>query len=415
MAQNGRYHRDSFMSAQIQGRYFGKGAPLFKLYFITAIFTVLTLGIYRFWAKTRIRKYIWSSVSGDDDSFEYTGTGLEKFLGFLVAIVILAIYLGVIQLLLTFIGFSIIPQDNSPQAILGQSIAINLSILAVLPLMLFAQYRARRYKMARSRWRGIRFGMENGAWGYVARAVGYGILTVISFGILAPLATYRLEKYMADRSWYGDGRFEQTGRWQDLYKGMKHIFIGLALIVVSAVLLAMGGGNDQIALAILGGIGLFVGYFWLLIGVVFYRVYAFNYLTGKKVLDGQVSFAAQLETSTILAKVIVGGIVISVLMGVIFAVIAGVGAAVFAGAGATGELGAGSIVGVIVIVILYALAFLVAGGLGLVMITQPVIEHAVNNVTVHNAGHLDTIRQRSADSFADADGFADALDVGGAI
>ena len=36
------------MSAQIQGRYFGKGAPLFKLYFITAIFTVLTLGIYRF-------------------------------------------------------------------------------------------------------------------------------------------------------------------------------------------------------------------------------------------------------------------------------------------------------------------------------------------------------------------------------
>ena len=64
------------MSAQIQGRYFGKGATLFKLYFITAIFTVLTLGIYRFWANTRIREYIWSSVTGDDDSFGYTGTGL---------------------------------------------------------------------------------------------------------------------------------------------------------------------------------------------------------------------------------------------------------------------------------------------------------------------------------------------------
>ncbi len=403
------------MSAQIQGRYFGKGAPLFKLYFITAIFTVLTLGIYRFWAKTRIRKYIWSSVTGDDDSFEYTGTGLEKFLGFLVAIVVLAIYLGLFQLLLTFLGFSIIPQDNSPQAIIGQSIAINLSFLAILPLIFFAQYRARRYKMARSRWRGLRFGMENGAWGYVARALGYGILTIITLGILAPLATFRLEKYMADRSWYGDGRFEQSGRWQDLYKGMKHVFIGIGLLIVSIVLVAMAAGNESVGMGILGGVLIFVAYIWLLIGVVFYRVYAFNYMTGNKVLDGQVTFSAALETSTVIAKVIVGSVVIAVLMGVIFAVIAGVGAAIFAGAGATGQVGAGSIVGGLVILILYAGAFLAAGGLGLVMITQPIIEHAVNNITVYNADHLNEIQQRSADSFADADGFADALDVGGAI
>ncbi|MEL6565760.1 MAG: DUF898 family protein [Pseudomonadota bacterium] len=403
------------MSAQIQGRYFGKGAPLFKLYFITSIFTVLTLGIYRFWAKTRIRKYIWSSVTGDDDSFEYTGTGLEKFLGFLVAIVVLAIYLGIFQLLLTFIGFSVIPQDDSPQAIAGQAAAINLSILAVVPLMLFAQYRARRYKMARSRWRGIRFGMENGAWGYVARALGYFVLVIVTLGILNPLATFKLEKYMADRGWYGDGKFEQMGRWQDLYKGMKHVFIGIGLLIASGVLFAIGAPEEQLSLLILGGIGVFVAYFWLLIGLVYYRVYAFNYLTRHKVLDGQVTFDAQLETSTVIAKVIVGSIVIAVLMGVIFAVIAGVGAAVFAGAGATGELGAGSIVGGIVVVILYALAFLVAGGLSLVMITQPIIEHAVNSITVFNSHHLDTIRQRSADSFADADGFADALDVGGAI
>ena len=103
------------------------------------------------------------------------------------------------------------------------------------------------------------------------------------------------------------------------------------------------------------------------------------------------------------------------LMGVIFGGIAGIGAAVFAGAGATGQIGAGGIVGGLVVLILYALAFLVAGGLSLVMITQPIIEHAVNNITVNNADHLNAIQQRSADSFADADGFADALDVGGAI
>ncbi|MEL6888109.1 MAG: DUF898 family protein [Pseudomonadota bacterium] len=401
------------MSAQIQGRYFGKGAPLFKLYFITAIFAVLTLGIYRFWAKTRIRKYIWSSVTGDDDSFEYTGTGLEKFLGFLVATVILAIYLGLFQLVLTFIGFSIIPQDNSPEAIIGQSIAINLSVLALLPLIFFAQYMARRYMMARSRWRGIRFGMENGAWGYAFRAIGYYLLVAITLGILTPLATYRLEKYMADRTWYGDGKFAQMGRWQDLYRGMKHVFIGLGIMIASGIAFAIGAPGEQAGLMILGGVGFFVGYFWLIIGMVYYRVYAFNYLTGHKVLDEEVTFAAALETSTVLAKVIVGGIVIGVLMAVIFGVIAGIGAAVFAGTGATGQLGAGSIVGGLVVLILYALAFLVAGGLSLVMIKQPIIEHAVNNFTVFNADHLDTIRQRVADGVDDAGGFADALDVGG--
>lgn len=84
------------------GRYHGKDPDLFKLAFKTSILTFLTLGIYRFWAKTRIRKYIWSSATVDGDAFEYTGTGLEKFLGFLVAIVILAIYMGLVQIALFF-------------------------------------------------------------------------------------------------------------------------------------------------------------------------------------------------------------------------------------------------------------------------------------------------------------------------
>lgn len=59
----------------------------------TSLLTLVTLGIYRFWAKTRVRKYFWSSVVGEGDGFEYTGTGIEKILVFLVAVVVLAIYL----------------------------------------------------------------------------------------------------------------------------------------------------------------------------------------------------------------------------------------------------------------------------------------------------------------------------------
>lgn len=405
------------MSSQIQGRYLGKGGPLFRLYLITSLLTLITVGIYRFWAKTRIRKYIWSATTGDDDSFEYTGTGLEKFLGFLVAIVILAVYLGIVQMVLFYFGLNLFTEPTSQGQELAQLGAIYITLLAVLPLMLFAQYRARRYKMARSRWRGIRFGMENGAWGYAARALGYYLLNMITLGLLNPLVSFRLEKYMADRSWFGDAQFEQTGRWQDLYAGMKHVFIGLAIIIVGAVLLGLLAAGGGVAGAIVGGIAIFVGYIWLLIGLVYYRVYAFNYLTGHKVLDGAVTFEAHLETGKIIGIVVVGTIVISVVMGVILAIVGGVVAAMastMAGAG-VGDFGGGSIAVGILLAVLYIGAFLVAGGLGLVMITQPVIEHAVNNVTVHNADHLNTIQQRAADAGADAEGFADALDVGGAI
>ncbi|WP_299723037.1 DUF898 family protein [uncultured Tateyamaria sp.] len=400
------------MSAQIQGQYFGKRGPLFRLYIVTALLTLVTLGIYRFWAKTRIRKYIWSATTGDGDSFEYTGTGLEKFLGFLVAIVILAIYLGIVQMALFFFGLNLFVDPQTQGQELAQIGAIYLTLLAVLPLMLFAQYRARRYKMARSRWRGIRFGMENGAWGFAARALGYYLLNAITLGLLNPLATFKLEKYMADRSWYGDAQFEQTGRWQDLYAGMKHVFIALAIMIVGGIL-GFATGSPLLA-----GIAIFVGYIWFLIGLLYYRVYAFNYLTGHKILDGQVTFEAKVETGRVAFIVIVGTIIIGVLMAVIFGVMGFVFASsmdVFIGGGLSQPGAAPSALALVTSAVLYVLALLVAGGLSLVIITQPVIEHAVNNVYVHNADHLNTIQQRAADEGADAEGFADALDVGGAI
>ena len=201
----------------------------------------------------------------------------------------------------------------------------------------------------------------------------------------------------------------QTGRWQDLYVGMKHVFIGLGVIVVSFFLLAIMAASSGVGGAIIGGIAIFVGIIWLLIGLAYYRVYAFNYLTRHKVLDGEVTFDARMETGQVLRIFIVGSIIISVLMGVVFGVIGGVSVTM------NEALLTGNIPLLIFIAALYMAAFLIAGGLSLVMITQPVIEHAVNNLHVYNADHLNTIQQRAADAGADAEGFADALDVGGAI
>jgi len=125
----------------LNGSFLPENSKLFWLAVWTGALTVVTLGIYRFWARTRMRRYIWSSIVAEGDSFEYTGTGLEKFLGFLIALVVLAVYLGVLQVVLSFIGFSlwgaISSKPNGPTDILMQLGATYGTGLAVLPLIFF--------------------------------------------------------------------------------------------------------------------------------------------------------------------------------------------------------------------------------------------------------------------------------------
>ncbi len=400
------------MATTLNARYFGKGGDLFRLYLKTSLLTLLTLGIYRFWARTRIRKYIWSATTADQDGFEYTGTGIEKFLGFVVAVVILAIYLGIVQMILFFFGLNLFTDPTTGAQALAQIMAVYITLLAAAPLFFFAQYRARRYKLARTRWRGLRFGMDSAAWGYAFRALGYYLLTLLTLGILIPLTTFRLEKYMADRMWYGDAKFAQGGRWKDLYKGMKHILFGVLILLGSGILAGVSGAPA------LGVIGVVVGYIWFIVGAIHYRVYSFNYLTRNKTLDGQIAFASKAETGRVVSITIMGGILISIVMALIFGAVGLFVAALMGGlSGASPEMftSAAGVLMIALLALIYIFALLVAGGLNMVMIVQPILAHIVDNVSLDGAEHLGAIQQRAADPGADAEGFADALDVGGAI
>lgn len=393
--------------SRVFGRYSGTSGEIFKLAFVTGLLTLVTLGIYRFWAKTRVRRYVWSSIDIDGTRFEYTGTGLEKFLGFLVAVVILAIYLGLIQMALFFFGVSLFVEATTLEGQLTQMFAIYATFFAVLPLIYFAVYRARRYKLARTRWRGIRFGMDKGAWGYAFRAIGYGLLTGLTIGILTPLATFRLEKYMTDRSHFGDGKFEQNGRWQSLYPAMKHVAIGIVLLIVAGVFAALEVG-------LMAVICMFVGYIWFIVGFVYYGVHSFRYLTANKTLNGEIAFAAEPTTSKVIWTYVGGGILIGVLTSIalgLLAAIVGFGSIINGGvAGATPGVGS------IVIGVVGYLAIIVAAGAGsLTLIVQPIIKHYVETLTVINSDAIANIAQRESDTGADAEGFADALDIGGAL
>src|SRR5436309_10406344 len=68
----------------------GDGGRFWRLLARGAVLLMFTLGIYRFWLTTDIRRFLWSNTELAGESFEYTGTAGELVLGFLVAIAILA-------------------------------------------------------------------------------------------------------------------------------------------------------------------------------------------------------------------------------------------------------------------------------------------------------------------------------------
>src|SRR5258708_24979183 len=102
----------------------------------------LALGSYRFWAKPRMRRYIWSQVVVGGQGFEYTGTGKELLFGFLKALVVLVpplILLGIIELVL-----------DDPWS----SLVRGVQYVALVLLFVAGSYAARRYRMSRTRWGG---------------------------------------------------------------------------------------------------------------------------------------------------------------------------------------------------------------------------------------------------------------------
>ncbi|PVA10930.1 DUF898 domain-containing protein [Pelagivirga sediminicola] len=391
---------------RLGGEYHGTQGPLFWLAVRTAMLTALTLGVYRFWAKTRIRRYVWSSVGADGDAFEYTGTGLEKFLGFLAAIVILAVYLGAVQMILFYFGLTLFGAAETQAELFLQFGAFGITSLAILPLVFFAQYRARRYRLARTRWRGLRFGAEAAAWGYVWRAMIYWAIALLSLGLLWPLMTFRLAQYKADRSWYGNARFRQNGRWTGLYAAMKQLFVALGLMVLAAIFAA-------IQLYVLAGLWATLGAIWFSVGLLSYRVNAFVYLTENLVLEvpgaDDVTFGTSPQTWNVLWQMVGGSMAVFAATGLVFGLL---------GAGPLLLIGLEAVplhVLIVPSVLLYMLALAISGALWLIWVAQPILRHVVTRCTAQGTGALNGVAQRAGDSGADAEGFADALDIGGAF
>src|SRR5258708_35269971 len=73
----------------------GDRADFFRLVTRGAGLELVTLGFYRFWLATDMRRHLWSNTHIDGDAAEYTGRARELLIGFLMAIaIIVPVYLA---------------------------------------------------------------------------------------------------------------------------------------------------------------------------------------------------------------------------------------------------------------------------------------------------------------------------------
>ena len=210
----------------------GKRGDFRRLVMRGGALELVTVGFYRFWLATDIRRHLWSNTTVGRDALEYTGTAKELLIGFLFALAILA----PIYLIYFFIGLE------------AERLKAFLSFPLVLFFYLFTQfaiYRARRYRLTRTVWRGVRFWMAGSGWSYAWRAGLWLLFVAITVGLALPWRQAALERFKMRHTSYGDlqGRFDATGG--QLFKRGWWLWLLTILLFVGIVALPSMAGQAQ--------------------------------------------------------------------------------------------------------------------------------------------------------------------------
>jgi len=245
--------------------------------FTNLLLTIVTLGFYRFWATKRTRQYLWSRTRFIDETLEWTGTGMELFIGFLLVLVLFGIPFVFLQF--------------GAQALIFQGyVGLAFSLGFVAFAMIFylggvALFRMLRYRLSRTFWHGIRGGSDDKGWSYGWSYVWRNIVGSIPLYLLLPWAMTSLWNDRWSAMSFGPYPFHAKAMAGDIYK--RFLLYYLAPFILFAVIgiviframspMAMQGANlgaMSPALAIFVVAALLVVYLVLpLIALIFYAKY----------------------------------------------------------------------------------------------------------------------------------------------
>jgi len=203
-------------------QFHGSTGSLFAIQAVNVLFTLLTLGIFYFWGKARVRAYLLGQSELEHDRFAYHGTGKELLVGFVKGVVVFGV---------PVVALSILPQVYGAPAAVVTVLSWLLSLVGLL-LVPVAMVGSRRYRLSRTSWRGIRFSFRGRVREFVGIFVAGTILTSLTLGIYYHVFVTRRQAFMVSHAYFGSRKFDFDGHGRKL--------IGSFLLMVLLFLPTLG-------------------------------------------------------------------------------------------------------------------------------------------------------------------------------
>ncbi len=192
--------------------------------------SVLSLGLYRPWMKTETRRVLWSHVQADGERLEYLGTGAQLFRGLMMALMLLALIVAAAWTGAAVLGLMSLealdgalaetridldsPVGMALPLLAAMAAPALIALLLISPLLPLAAFRGRRYRLSRTRWKGVRFGMEGGGWRLMGLGLLWTPLVIASAGLLWPVWRWIREARMTRAMRWGGEPFRfEGGPW----------------------------------------------------------------------------------------------------------------------------------------------------------------------------------------------------------
>ncbi len=184
---------------QYKLQFHGVGIDLALIILRNIALTIITLGIYSFWGKVKVRQFLWQNSEFHGQRFIYHGTGKELLLGWLKVI---GIYIG---------GVAITQAAMFASPTYGPIASLVFAFI-ILWLIPYAVYMSQRYLYSRTSWRGIRLGMTREVKPFVLEFVRGYFLTIITLGFYGAVWQNRLYAIRTNNSYVGTMRVRYTGK-----------------------------------------------------------------------------------------------------------------------------------------------------------------------------------------------------------
>ena len=298
----------------------------------------------------------------------------------------------------------------------------------------YAIYRARRYRLTRTIYRGLRFHQSGSAWSYAIRATLWWIATIVTLGLAYPFQMASLERYKMRNTFYGDlaGRFEASGfalllrglpMWLLFFAPLALAIRGFVGIDWQALIDAIAQGGDDVMSKIEGGnpglgsaivFAMLMGVTSIVLGALLYPAFQALILRwwSSGLRFGGLEVRSRLRTRDVYgayARFVGYASLFSIAMGIIGTIVLFMAGAVVGAALDTAE----QITATLLLLVAYVITALGFSTIYRATVQLSLWQLGLESLELSGLSELEKVKAAGRPSSALGEGLADALNVGG--